>query len=253
MIDALSIASSGLRSEQKQIDVISNNVANIQTPGFKAGRVNFADVVVPEGNLGGTGTLTHGDGARIASTSTVFTPGDVKQTGNPLDLAVNGMGFFELKGADGNMVYTRDGQFHTDADGNLVNVQGLELARGLQIPAGATNVQIAADGEVTAVLAGETTPSSLGAIELTTFPAADQVASIGDNNFSATDAAGAPSYGKPGDAGYGQLQQGAVEMANVNMVDEMSSLVMAQRAYQLNARVLQASDQILDTINNLRR
>lgn len=255
MIDALYISASGLRSEQRQIDVISNNVANMQTPGFKRGRVNFVEVAT---TLGAAGTQQAGDagrgnGTRILSTSTLFTPGELRITRNTFDIAISGAGFFELEADDGSLVYTRDGQFRVDTEGNLASVHGLRLARGFPMPADATDVRIAANGDVSALLAGDSNRSLLGTLELATFAAPDMLVSIGDNGFSANDATGAPSYGRPGDAGFGQVQQGYVEMSNVEMIDEMSALVMAQRAYQLNARVLQASDQILETINNLRR
>lgn len=255
MIDALYISASGLRSEQKQIDVISNNVANMQTPGFKRSRVNFVEVADPgvPGVDGQAGVEARGDGTRILSTSTSFAPGEIRATQDPLDLAIDGNGFFELAGADGNPVYTRDGQFRIDADGNLVSVQGLPLSHGITIPTGASDIRIASNGVITALLAGDTERSSVGTLELTTFASPDALTSIGDNNFSAGDATGGPMYGQPGDAGYGHVQQGALEFSNVQMIDEMSTLVMAQRAYQLNARVLQASDQLLETINNLRR
>jgi flagellar basal-body rod protein FlgG len=254
MIDALYISASGLRSEQKQIDVISNNVANMQTPGFKRGRVNFVDVATAgvAGNLG-MPMESNGNGTRIHSTSTIFTGGDMRATQNPLDLAIDGAGFFELEAENGGVVYSRDGQFRIDAEGYLVTVQGLRLSQPIQIPKDANNVRVAQSGEVTAVLAGETERSVLGNIELTTFAADDMLVSVGDNRYTASDAAGAPAYGRPGDTGFGTVQQGFVELANVDMVEEMTALVLAQRAYQLNARVLQASDQILETINNLRR
>ncbi len=254
MIDALYISASGLRSEQKQIDVISNNVANMQTPGFKRGRVNFVDVATAgvAANLGAP-TESSGNGTRIHSTSTIFTGGDMRATQNPLDLAIDGAGFFELEAENGGVVYSRDGQFRIDAEGYLVTVQGLRLSQPIQIPNDASNLRIAQNGEVTAVLAGDTERSVLGNIELTTFAADDMLVSVGDNRYTASDAAGAPSYGRPGETGFGTVQQGFVELANVDMVEEMTALVLAQRAYQLNARVLQASDQILETINNLRR
>lgn len=255
MIDALYISASGLRSEQRQIDVISNNVANMQTPGFKRGRVNFVEVATA--SLGASPSqsaeTSRGNGTRILSTSTLFTPGELRMSRNTFDIAISGAGFFELEAADGSLVYTRDGQFRVDTDGNLATVHGLPLARGIQIPADATDVLVAANGEVTALLAGDAERSALGTLELATFAAPDMLVSIGDNRFTASESTGAASYGQPGDAGFGQVQQGFVEMANVEMIDEMSALVMAQRAYQLNARVLQASDQILETINNLRR
>ena len=254
MIDALYISASGLRSEQKQLDVISNNVANLQTPGFKRSRVNFVDVAVAAVTGGpGAAPASHGDGTRIASTSAFFGNGELQPTNNPLDVAIDGPGFFEIEAEDGRLLYTRDGQFRVDADGNIVNTQGLKLARGLQIPAGASDVRIEANGTVSALLPGDAERTELGALEVTTFAAPDALESIGDNQYAATDLAGAPIYGRPGDEGVGRLQQGYVETSNVDMIEEMSSLVIAQRAYQLNARVLQASDQILETINNLRR
>lgn len=255
MIDALYISASGLRSEQRQIDVISNNVANMQTPGFKRGRVNFVEVATASmgASPSQTAETSRGNGTRILSTSTLFTPGELRMSRNTFDIAISGAGFFELEAEDGSLVYTRDGQFRVDTDGNLATVHGLPLARGIQIPADATDVLVAANGEVTALLAGDAERSALGTLELATFAAPDMLVSIGDNRFTASESTGAASYGQPGDAGFGQVQQGFVEMANVEMIDEMSALVMAQRAYQLNARVLQASDQILETINNLRR
>ncbi len=254
MIDALYISASGLRSGQKQIDVISNNVANMNTPGFKRGRVNFVEVATA-GVVAATGSPVEstGNGTRIHSTSTMFGEGELRATQNPLDLAILGSGFFEFEAEDGTLVYSRDGQFRLDAEGHMVNVQGLRLSRPVQIPADATQVRVAPNGEVTALLAGQTERTLLGAIELTAFAASDAMVAIGDNRFTATEAAGAPAYGRPGDTGFGKVQQGYVEMANVEMVEEMTALVLAQRAYQLNARVLQASDQILETINNLRR
>ena len=249
MIDALYISASGLRSEQKQIDVISNNVANMQTPAFKRTRLHFVDVAT----AAVAGSEGQGIGTRIVSTTTQFDPGELRMTRNRLDLAIDGPGFFELQAADGSLVYTRDGQFRLDADGYLVSVQGLRLSQGFASPRDASDVRIDANGEVSVLFAGETERTVLGSIELTAFAAPEVLQSVGDNSFAATDEAGAASYGGPGETGFGQLRQGYVEMANVEMIDEMSALVLAQRAYQLNARVLQASDQILETINNLRR
>jgi flagellar basal-body rod protein FlgG len=251
MIDALYISASGLRSEQKEIDVISNNVANLQTPGFKRTRVNFVELAAP--SVLAPSSAPSGQGSRVLSTSTLFTQGDLRATQNALDVAIDGAGFFELEGVDGNPVYTRDGQFRLDADGYFVSPTGLRLARGFTVPQDATDLRIARNGEVTAMLPGETERTVVGTLEVATFPAADALESIGNNLYRATDAAGVAAYGTPGEAGAGALAQGQVELANVEMVDEMTNLVLAQRAYQLNARVLQASDQILETINNLRR
>jgi flagellar basal-body rod protein FlgG len=194
-----------------------------------------------------------GSGTQVESISTLFSGGEMRITGNPLDLAIDGKGFFEIETENGTLAYTRDGQFRLDAEGYLTTVQGLRLSKQLQVPPDATDIRIAANGAVSARIGNEVERTVLGEIELVWFPAEDALISIGDNRFAATDAAGAPSYGLPQENGLGALRQGHVELANVEMVDEMTALVMAQRAYQLNARVLQASDQILETINNLRR
>lgn len=253
MIDSLYISSSGLRSEQKQIDVISNNVANMQTPGFKRTQVNFIDVVSAPAGVGLGASNFTGSGTRIDSTTINFAQGDLRMTRNPLDVAIDGEGMFELDADDGSLVYTRDGQFRVDEQGYLATVHGRRLSQGFPVPSGASEIRVEDNGEVSALFPGDVERTVLGAIEIVIFGAADKLQSIGNNAYAATDAAGAPSYGRPGESGFGRLQQGYVEMANVEMIDEMSALVMAQRAYQLNARLLQASDQILDTINNLRR
>jgi flagellar basal-body rod protein FlgG len=254
MIDALYISATGLRSQQEQIDVISNNVANMQTPGFKKSRVNFAEMTgvqsAPEAQAL---PQFNGDGTRILSTLQVFSEGEMRATQNATDMAIDGAGFFELEDENGAKFYTRAGQFRVDAEGMLVSVNGMRLAQGVQIPNDAKDVRISATGEVTALLGNDTERSQIAEIELATFASPDALTAKGQNMFEATETSGMPSLGKPGDSGFGQLRQGYLEMANVDMIDEMSSLVMAQRAYQLNARVLQAADQVLETINNLRR
>jgi len=255
MIDALYISSTGLRSQQEQIDVISNNVANMQTPGFKRGRVNFAEVAsisIPSEN-GGTPGTQHGGGSRVLSTSTLFNAGGIQATRNPLDMAIDGNGFFELEDISGNRFYSRAGQFRLDGEGYITSVNGMRLAQGLQIPADATDIRITPGGELSAVLSGETERSVLGTLDLVTFLATEGLESAGNNVFKATTLSGEPVSMAAGEAGVGKIQQGYLEMANVDMIDEMTGLVLAQRAYQLNARVLQASDQLLETINNLRR
>ncbi len=253
MIDALFISATGLRSQQEQIDVISNNVANLQTPGFKKSRVSFAEISGAVPVAEGAMQTASGGGTRIVNTAPVFTAGEYRPTGNDKDLAIDGSGFFELETELGEKVYTRAGQFHANAEGDLVSVHGLRLAQNLQVPHGATELRIAPTGEVTAMLPGETERSEIGVIELAVFAAPDALESLGDNNYAPTTRAGLATFGKPGDPGVGTLQQGYLELANVNLVNEMTQLVMAQRAYQLNARVLQAADQVMETINNLRR
>lgn len=254
MIDALYISATGLRSQQEQIDVISNNVANMQTPGFKKSRINFAEI---SGVMGETQNASapqfSGGGTRVMSTMPIFSEGEMRLTQNLTDLAIQGPGFFELENTDGEKLYTRAGQFRIDQEGYLVSVNGMRLAQGVQIPPDAIDLRISPTGEVSARLGNDSERTQIGAIELTTFPSSDSMQAVGENMFAATEGSGAPSFGKPGDAGVGKLQQGYLEMANVDLIDEMTNLVMAQRAYQLNARVLQAADQILETINNLRR
>jgi flagellar basal-body rod protein FlgG len=254
MIDALYISATGLRSQQEQIDVISNNVANMQTPGFKKSRVNFAEMTgVQAAPEGGAAPQFNGDGTRVLSTMAIFSEGEFKATQNPTDIAIDGAGFYELQNEAGEKFYSRAGQFRVDGEGYLVSVNGLRLAQGLQISPDARDIRIAATGEVTALLGADTERTELGVIELASFASPDALTAVGQNMFAVTENSGTPSLGKPGDAGFGKLQQGYLEMANVDLVDEMTSLVMAQRAYQLNARVLQAADQVLETINNLRR
>ena len=255
MIDALYISSSGLRSQQEQIDVISNNVANMQTPGFKRGRVNFSEVAfapVSSDTVSGVGAF-HGGGSKVSSTSLEFMAGALQPTRNPLDLAIDGQGFFEMEDVAGSRFYSRAGQFRVDTEGYLGSVGGMRLSAGIQIPQDATDVRISPQGEVSAQLGADAERTVLGTLELVTFAALEGLESQGDNLFRATDRSGPPLPSLAGEGGTGKLAQGYLEAANVDMIDEMTGLVLAQRAYQLNARVLQASDQVLETINNLRR
>lgn len=254
MIDALYISATGLRSQQEQIDVISNNVANMQTPGFKKGRVNFAEMTGAAATTeSGRAPQFSGGGAEILSTLSIFSEGEMRLTQNVTDLAIDGNGFFELENDSGEKVYSRAGQFRINGEGYLTSVAGQKLAQGVQIPPDAVDLRISSDGVVSARLGNDVERTELGTLELATFPSVDALEAVGQNAFAPTEASGAPSFGKPGESGYGKLRQGFLEMANVDLVDEMTNLVMAQRAYQLNARVLQAADQILETINNLRR
>lgn len=256
MIDALYISATGLRSQQEQIDVISNNVANMQTPGFKRARVNFVEMASPpqQGDeASASQRALHGQGARVLSTTTSFEAGGMKQTHGATDIAISGAGFFELEDADGTLSYTRAGQFKIDGEGYFTSADGKHLARAPQIPTDATDLQVSARGEVSVVLPDTAGRSVLGSIEIVSFASPEGLEQIGDNAFRATEKSGDAISAMPGEGNAGKLAQGYLESANVDMIDEMSSLVLAQRAYQLNARVLQASDQILETINNLRR
>jgi flagellar basal-body rod protein FlgG len=260
MIDALYIAASGLTSQQQQIDVISNNLANMQTPGYKRSRVAFTDVssVTPSQAQQGLATNSVGAGAQIMETAPVMVDGAMQQTNNTLDVAIQGAGFLEVQsgtdvGNDNERVYTRAGQLKVDSDGYLATATGQRLSQNIQIPADAKGIVIATNGEITATLGSDAQTSTIGNLQLATFSSPEALRSIGGNDFAATPGSGDATIGKPGDAGFGTVNQGYVEGSNVDLVSEMSTLVLAQRAYQLNARVLQASDTILDTINNLNR
>ena len=245
MIDALYIAASGLQGSQTQIDTLSNNLANMQTPGFKQSHVNFANVAAlsPEQVQQGVTVDGQGAGLQVLDTRAVFTEGAL----------VQGQGFLETVDASGNHVYTRDGQLHVDNEGYLATAGGNRLADGIQIPPDAREVTIGRDGRVTALLGSDTQTTELGQIQLATFTSPEGLKQVDGNAFVPTELSGDPTLGHPQDAGYGSVVQGMVEQSNVDMVQSMTSLVLAQRAYQLNARVLQAADEILDTINNLRR
>lgn len=255
MIDALYIAAAGMKSQQTQIDTLSNNISNLQTPGYKSQRVAFGDIAVisPEQVQAGLSPESSGAGSEILSTSAVFSQGAMTQTGHTWDIGIQGEGFLEVVDGNGNHLYTRDGQLHVDSEGYLATASGNRLAQNIQVPPDATNIQISSDGQISATVGGGTSTTLLGTLRLSTFPSPQGLQSVGGNNYAPTEASGDPSVGKPNQDGVGAVMQGMLESSNVDMVSEMSQLVIAQRAYQLNARVLQASDQILDTINNLRQ
>jgi flagellar basal-body rod protein FlgG len=256
MIDALYIATAGLKSQQQQIDTLSNNISNMQTPGYKSQRVAFGDVaVISPGQVdAGIRPQSSGAGSEVLSTSAMFSQGSMQQTNNPWDVGIQGDGFLELDDGNGNRVYTRAGQLHVDNEGYLAAVNGYRLAQNIQIPPDASNIKISANGQIYATVGNAATSQTLlGSIELAMVPSPEGLQSVGGNNYVATQTSGDPSMGKPNENGAGMIMQGALEGSNVDMVSQMSTLVIAQRAYQLNARVLQASDQILDTINNLRQ
>lgn len=255
MIDALYTATAGLKSQQTQIDTLSNNVSNMQTPGFKSQRVAFGDVAVisPGQVQAGLTPERSGAGSEIIATRALFSQGQMIQTNNTWDIGIQGDGFLEVVDGNGNHLYTRDGQLHVDSEGYLVTAAGNRLAQEIQIPPDATNVQISQGGQISATVGTDTQATVLGSLQLATFPSAVGLQSVGGNNYAATQASGDPSIVRPNENGAGTILQGSLEGSNVDMISEMATLVVAQRAYQLNARVLQASDQILDTINNLRQ
>lgn len=254
MIDALYIAESGMNSQQKMIEVISNNIANVSTPGFKKSGATFADVVYqPLQHTESNPAEIQGKGVSIGQLTLDFRSGDLKQSGNPLDIAVNGNGFIPIISSQGVEAYSRGGRLVVDSQGYLATQQGHRLASNVQIPPETSDMTITASGVVLARVQGSEELIELGKLELVTFSNSSGLRQTAANVYQATTEAGERSYTMPGESGAGQLIQGFVEMSNVSMNEEMVNLMLAQRSYQLNARLVQVSDQILDTINNIRR
>jgi flagellar basal-body rod protein FlgG len=260
MLRALYSAAAGMESQQMNLDVISNNLANVNTTGYKKSKIEFQELLYQttrapgseqsSGNQLPTG-IQVGQGSRPVATSRIFTTGDLTQTGAPLDVAVQGDGLFEVQMPDGTLAYTRDGAFKTDSSGRIVNSDGLPLQGGFQpVPAGTTNITIAPSGLVTYSGANGTTSSQ---IQLVRFNNPAGLLSMGSNLYKETPASGTPELGTPGTNGFGTLNQGYLEMSNVKVVEEMVNLIMAQRAYEVNSKAVQAADEMMQQSNNLRR
>lgn len=262
MMRSLWTAASGMTGQQFNIDTISNNLANVNTAGFKRSRVDFQDLLYQTVRFAGTPVtegaqiptgIQMGHGTRAVSTQKIFSPGSVKQTDNPLDVAIEGEGFFQVMLPDGRTAYTRDGAFKKDSEGRLVTSDGFFIQPEIVIPADALEVTIGNDGTVTAMLPGESQPQEVGQLELVRFVNPAGLESFGSNLYLATAAAGQPIIGQPGLDGFGSLRAGYIEMSNVQVVEEMVNLIVAQRAYESNSKAIQASDDMLQTANNLRR
>jgi flagellar basal-body rod protein FlgG len=259
MLDSLYIGASGMQAQQQNVDAISNNLANVNTSGYKRSRIDFEDLLYraspatrPDtSQSSGTGRM--GMGTAVAGSSKVFTVGDVKKTSEPLDLAINGQGFFEIALPDGSVGYTRNGAFRLDKDGMLVNQDGYALVGSINVPSDATQVRIESTGRVTATLVGQREPVEIGQIHLANFTNPAGLTAMGDNLYLANERAGEPIVGNPGENGTGTLAQGFLEGSNVRLIDEMVALILAQRAYEINAKVVQASDELLSISNNLYR
>lgn len=259
MLDSLYIGATGMQAQQLNVDTIANNLANVNTAGFKRSRIDFEDLLyrslTADGaavNAAGTSNRM-GMGTAVAAVGKVFTAGDVKKTGEPLDLAINGAGFFEILMPDGTLAYTRNGAFQLNAEGILVTREGYRLNVPIQVPADAASVRIDLNGTVYAAVAGEQRPVELGQIELGMFLNPAGLTAVGDNLFVATEQSGPVTVGNAAANGAGTLGQGFLEGSNVRLIDEMISLIVAQRAYEINAKVVQASDELLTISNGLYR
>ncbi len=262
MIRSLWTAASGMQAQTSNIDVISNNLANVNTAGFKRSRADFQDLLYdtlrPPGTSSGGGSqvptgIQIGHGTRTVSTQKIFMQGDFQNTQNELDLAIEGQGFFQIIQANGDLAYTRAGNFKIDSEGRMVSPDGLLLEPEISIPIDALAVSIGSEGTVSVLQAGQSAPSEIGTIELARFVNPAGLQSIGRNMFIPTGASGDATTGTPGEDGFGTLAQGFLEMSNVSVVDEMVNMITAQRAYEINSKAIQAADDMLQTANNLKR
>ncbi len=251
---ALWAAKTGLDAQNTRMAVIANNLANVSTTGFKAGRVSFQDLMYQDvQQVGAQSTqntqyptgLSLGTGVRLAATEKDYSQGSVLQTNGSLDMAINGLGFFQITMPDGTLAYTRDGSFSLDSQGNVVNASGYPVSPAITIPAGAQSISIGADGTVSVTLPGSAKPTSVGQIQLATFVNDEGLQPVGNNLLVESAASGAPQVGTPGTSGIGTLQQGALETSNVNSVTELVDMIETQRAYEMNSKAINTVDQML--------
>jgi flagellar basal-body rod protein FlgG len=262
MIRALYTAASGMAAQQANIDNVANNLANVNTTGFKKSRMEFEDLVYQQTRTPGAPTsastespvgLETGLGTRPVATARDFSTGNLKSTNAPLDLAIEGRGFFQIALPDGTTGYTRDGAFHLDADGRLLTAEGMPLQPEITVPPNATSISISKEGIVSVSLAGQTAAQQIGTIELATFQNPAGLLALGGNLFAATTASGDPTTAVPGTDGIGTTAQGFLEESNVSVVEEMVNMILGQRAYEANSRVIKAADEMLSQVNNMGR
>lgn len=254
MIRSLYTGATGMQAQQFNVDVTSNNLANVNTNGFKRDRANFEDLFYQymknpgapsaEATEHPTG-LSVGMGVRAGSTSKVYTQGNPKKTENPLDMMIKGDGFFQVQKADGSTAYTRDGSFKMDGDGNVVTSNGLYTVPQIQIPQQATGITVRKDGTVSADMPGQNEPQNVGQIEIAKFVNPAGLKAEGSNLFTETPASGAPTVATPGTEGAGDIQQGFVESSNVNVISSLTKLIAMQRAYEFNHKTIKAGSRML--------
>ena len=259
---SLSIAATGMLAQQANVEVISNNIANMNTSGYKRRRAEFHDLLYqdlrrvgsPSSDAGTTvpAGVQIGLGVRTAAVYRIAEQGDISITDNSFDLAINGDGYFVVTLPSGEEAYTRAGAFQLSSDGELVTPDGYVVSPGISVPTDTIGVSINPDGQVFADIDGQVAPSNLGQIELAIFSNEGGLRSIGDNLLVETEASGPANVSTPGQAGYGRLLQGAIETSNVNVVSEITNMITAQRAYEMNSRVIQASDEMMQSVSNLR-
>lgn len=262
MIRSLWTAASGMQAQQVNIDVIANNLANVNTAGFKKSRADFQDLMYQTVKLTGAPStqstqnptgIQVGLGVKPASVSKIFTAGTISQTGNDLDIAIEGDGFFQITLPDGTTAYTRAGTFKRDSTGKVVTPEGNPISPEVVIPASASKVNIGNDGTVSVLQPGQSAPAQIGSITLAAFSNPAGLYAMGKNLFLETAASGAPVSGTAGQSGLGTMSQGYLEMSNVNIMEEMVSMITGQRAYEINSKAVQASDEMLKEAANLKR
>lgn len=260
MIRSLWIAKTGMDVQQTNIDVVSNNLANVSTNGFKRARPVFEDLIYQTLRPAGGQTsqqnqlpngLQLGTGARTVATTRIFTQGNIQQTENRLDVAISGDGFFQIQLPDGSTGYTRDGSFRMDSQGQVVTTQGYPVISFPAIPLGTQDVTIGSDGTVSLRQAGSAAVTNAGQLQLASFINNAGLDSRGENLYLETSASGTPNTGTPNTSGLGLLQQGYVETSNVNVTEELINMIQAQRAFEINSRSIQASDQMLQKLSQL--
>lgn len=260
MIRSLWVAKTGMEGQQTRLDAIANNLANSATTGYKRAGVLFEDLMYQNLRPAGAATsdqsqlptgLQLGLGTRVAATSRHFGQGTLQQTGNPLDLAVKGQGFLQVTLPDGTTGYTRDGALQVSATGQIVTAAGYVVQPGINVPQGALAISVAENGTVSATLQGQPAPQELGQIQLASFVNPAGLDPRGQNLFLETAASGGPQTGAPGENGLGALQQGFLEGSNVNVVEELVAMIATQRAYELNSKAIQSSDQMLQRLGQL--
>lgn len=259
---SLDIAATGMLAQQRNVEVVSNNLANMNTTAFMRRRTEFHDLIYQDLRRVGTtssdaGTIVPsgvqlGLGVKLAAVYRIHEQGNLEATDNTFDLAVQGKGFFQITLPTGETSYTRDGTFQLDADGNVVTHDGYQISPAITIPNNAIDVTVNQSGEVLVKIEGQVAFSNVGRVQVATFPNAAGLEAKGDNLFIETPASGAPTTGNPGAVGFGTILQGFLETSNVNAVEEISNLISAQRAYEMNSKVIQTSDEMMGTLTALR-
>jgi flagellar basal-body rod protein FlgG, Gram-negative bacteria/flagellar basal-body rod protein FlgF len=262
MIRSLFIAATGMEAQNTNIDVIANNLANVNTTGYKRSRADFQELIYQDiktpGTLSAEGAMIPsgiqlGLGVKPVAVQKIFLQGDFVQTGNNLDLVIEGEGFFQISEPDGTVAYTRAGAFKMDNEGRIVTSDGYPLDPSITIPANTQSITVGSDGKVTVIQAGNKKPVEIGQIELARFINPGGLMAVGKSLFVPTASSGDATTANPGTEGLGTIQQGYLEMSNVNIVEEMVNMIVSQRAYEINSKAVQASDEMLQIANNMKR